>query len=133
MVDIDYFKLYNDSYGHLAGDEALKQVALALTSTMQRKSDFTARYGGEEFVVFGVDMTIQQAFDMGKKLCSAVSALNIPHQSSVHHHVTISCGVAHVIPSSTSNPGVLLQEADQALYRAKANGRNQASLYSKLP
>ena len=129
MVDIDYFKLYNDRYGHIAGDEALKEVATTLTNSMRRLTEFTARYGGEEFIVLATDMTLQQAIDMGHTLCANVRNLNIPHQDSPNGYVTVSCGIAHVNPISSSNPGLLLLHADQALYTSKTNGRNIATLY----
>lgn len=129
MVDIDYFKRYNDTYGHVAGDEALRKVATALTNSMRRQTEFTARYGGEEFIVLATDMTLQQAIDMGNTLCANVRNLNIPHKESPSGYVTVSCGIAHVNPISSSNPGLLLQHADQALYMSKTNGRNQATLY----
>lgn len=130
MIDIDYFKRYNDTYGHLAGDEALKEVALALNASMRRDTDFTARYGGEEFVVLAVDMTVQQAIDMGQTLCANIRNLNIPHQGSPHEYVTISLGIANFKPISSSNPSLLLQNADEALYQSKANGRNRATIYN---
>jgi len=130
MVDIDYFKLYNDTYGHIAGDNALKQVASALTSSMIRDTDFTARYGGEEFIVLTTDMTMQQAINMGQTLCANVRNLNISHKGSPVKFLTVSCGIANVTQNSSSNPSLLLQHADQALYMAKANGRNQAKIYN---
>lgn len=132
MVDVDYFKSYNDTYGHIAGDEALKEVALALTGSMKRDTDFTARYGGEEFIVLASDMTIQQALDMGHTLCANIRNLNIPHKGSPNGCLTVSCGIAHANPISTSNPSSLLLCADKALYKSKSNGRNQASLYEGL-
>ena len=130
MVDIDYFKLYNDNYGHVAGDEALREVATALTTSMRRVTDFTARYGGEEFIVLATDMTKQQAIDVGHILCANVRNLNIPHIGSPTGYLTVSCGIAHVNPISSSNPGLLLLHADQALYMSKENGRNQVTLYN---
>lgn len=130
MVDIDYFKRYNDTYGHIAGDEALREVASAINGSMRRDTDFTARYGGEEFVVLAIDMTNQQSLDMGNLLCARVRNLNIPHEGSPHGYVTISCGIANVNPISSGNPSQLLQQADQALYMSKANGRNQAVIYN---
>ena len=130
MVDIDYFKRYNDTYGHITGDKALIEVASALTNSLRRDTDFTARYGGEEFIVLATDMTIQQAIEMGQTLCANVRNLNIPHKSSPHGFVTVSCGIAHVNPISSGNPSLLLQQADQALYMSKANGRNQAVVYN---
>ena len=129
MVDIDYFKRHNDTYGHIAGDEALREVATALSASMRRQTDFTARYGGEEFIVLATDMTQQQAIEMGQILCANVRNLNIPHKASPDGYVTVSCGIAHINPISSSNPNLLLQHADEALYMSKTNGRNQATLY----
>lgn len=126
MVDVDYFKRYNDTYGHGAGDNALKRVASILTASMKRITDFTARYGGEEFIILATDLTQQQAINYAKTICTNLRNLNIPHETSSHGYLTISCGVAHISPISTSNPDLLLQQADVALYNAKANGRNQA-------
>ena len=131
MVDINYFKLYNDTYGHAAGDMALKEVALALTDSMKRETDFTARYGGEEFVVLATDMTVQQAIDYGNTLCETVKNLNIPHIGSPHKAVTVSCGIAHFNMVTRSNPRLILLHADEALYKAKENGRNLAVIYAK--
>jgi diguanylate cyclase (GGDEF)-like protein len=128
MVDVDYFKRYNDTYGHVAGDHALKKVASALTASMKRVTDFTARYGGEEFIIIATELTRQQAINHAKTICANVRALNIPHETSSHGFLTISCGVAHINPISTSNSSLLLQQADTALYAAKANGRDQAVL-----
>jgi diguanylate cyclase (GGDEF)-like protein/PAS domain S-box-containing protein len=128
MVDVDYFKRYNDTYGHVAGDHALKKVASALTASMKRVTDFTARYGGEEFIILATELTRQQAINHAKTICANVRALNIPHETSSHGFLTISCGVAHINPISTSNSSLLLQQADTALYAAKANGRDQAVL-----
>ena len=132
MVDVDYFKSYNDTYGHIAGDEALKEVAIALTGSMKRDTDFTARYGGEEFIVLASDMTLQQALDMGHTLCANVRKLNIPHKGSPKGYVTVSCGIAHANPISSSNPSLLLLNADKALYKSKSNGRNQTTLNEGL-
>ena len=132
MVDIDYFKLYNDTYGHLAGDKALKEVATALTDSMKRESDFTARYGGEEFVVLAANMEKQQAIDYGNNLCELIKNLEIPHIGSPFGVLTVSCGLAHVNFVSNINPRLLLLHADEALYIAKENGRNQANIFVKL-
>jgi diguanylate cyclase (GGDEF)-like protein/PAS domain S-box-containing protein len=129
MVDVDYFKRYNDTYGHVAGDDVLKKVASALTASMKRVTDFTARYGGEEFIIVATDITRQQAINYGKTICANLRSLNIPHETSSYGFLTVSCGVAHINPLSTSSPGLLLQQADTALYNAKANGRNQAVIF----
>lgn len=129
MVDVDYFKRYNDTYGHVAGDDVLKKVASTLASSMKRVTDFTARYGGEEFIIVAMDITRQQAINYAKTICANLRNLNIPHESSSNGFLTISCGVAHTNPISTSSSSLLLQQADTALYNAKANGRNQAVMY----
>ena len=98
---------------------------------MKRDTDFTARYLGEEFVVLAIDMTKQQSPQMGSLLCAHVRNLNIEQKDSLHGYVTISCGTAHVNPTSSPNPGSILQQADQAQYTSKSNGRNQAALYEK--
>ena len=132
MIDIDYFKRYNDTYGHIAGDKALKEVASALSASMRRDTDFTARYGGEEFIVLATDMTKEQVIEVGHTLCTNVRNLNITHKASPFGFLTISCGIAHVNPISSSNPSLLLLHADTALYTSKTNGRNQATLYEEL-
>lgn len=126
MIDVDYFKRYNDTYGHIQGDNALKEVASTLAASMKRVTDFTARYGGEEFIILSTDLTRQQALNHAEKICANVRSLNIQHEASSYGYLTISCGVAHINPNSTSSSGLLLQQADNALYNAKANGRNQA-------
>lgn len=127
MIDVDYFKRYNDTYGHLAGDDVLKIVASALAALMQRVTDFVARYGGEEFVILAIDLTRQQAINFAETICAKLRALNIEHKASPSNFLTISCGIAQIdsIAKNTS-PKLLLNQADTALYKAKANGRNQA-------
>lgn len=129
MVDVDYFKLYNDAYGHLAGDEVLKIVASTLEDSMKRATDFVARYGGEEFVIIANDLTVQQAIDFANSICAKLRALNIEHKASPNNFVTISCGVAQIVTIlKNTSPISLLSQADKALYQAKADGRNQAVL-----
>lgn len=128
MLDVDYFKQYNDTYGHIAGDDALKVVASTLKSLMRRQTDFTARYGGEEFVMLATSLTRQQAIRYANSLCTKLKALNIKHENSPHGVLTISCGVAHINNVSKSSPYLLLQDADTALYYSKSNGRSQATM-----
>jgi len=126
MVDIDYFKLFNDHYGHAAGDDCLRRVALALASALRRPVDFVARYGGEEFVCVLPDTDADGAALLADKLRDSVAALGIPHAaSSVAGHVTISGGVATVVPVGDSSPAQLLEAADRLLYQAKKAGRNR--------
>jgi len=130
MVDVDYFKAYNDRFGHPAGDEALRRVADVLLST-SRVSDQFYRYGGEEFLC----LLLQGSTDAARtaeRLRRAVENLGIQHPDSAHHIVTFSAGVASWSPSMTTR-GALLAEADKALYRAKAVGRNTVQIASVGP
>ncbi len=126
MVDIDFFKDYNDHYGHLVGDDCLKQVAKALGSAIKRPSDLLARYGGEEFLAVLPDTGIGGAKLVAQALMDAVEKLKILHKASVvSTHVTISQGLATTLPNSGSSPEELLDAADKVLYMAKRSGRNQ--------
>jgi diguanylate cyclase (GGDEF)-like protein len=129
LCDIDHFKLYNDAYGHQAGDETLAAVAQAIDRAIRRPSDFAARYGGEEFVVLLGDTALENAAMVAEQVLCAVRALQIPHsESSPAQIVTLSLGVAAVVPSRKSQPEELLLAADEALYAAKAAGRNRVQL-----
>ncbi|MBH9552537.1 diguanylate cyclase [Inhella gelatinilytica] len=126
LVDVDHFKRYNDQYGHLAGDEALRQVAAALQRSMLRPVDMAARYGGEEMVCLLPQTEAQGAQAVGERLRAAVEALALPHpQSSAAPVLTISVGVAAGRGRVDGDPTALLQAADQALYEAKRMGRNR--------
>lgn len=125
MLDLDYFKYYNDSYGHPAGDKVLISVVNALKSQLNRATDIVARYGGEEFVVILPDCGPEGALTFAEKLHTAVANLNIPHRESiVADHVTISVGVATYQPGSNCSSSCLLETVDMALYNAKHSGRN---------
>jgi len=126
MIDIDFFKAYNDSYGHQAGDEALKAVAGVLSGAARRPLDFVARYGGEEFLVVLYDTTRQYAADMAQQTLDGVRQLRIPHsRSSAGSVLTVSIGVAYVKPVAGRSVEGFLQLADEALYAAKNSGRNR--------
>ncbi|MFO7666224.1 MAG: diguanylate cyclase [Desulfobacterales bacterium] len=126
MCDIDYFKKYNDLYGHQAGDSCLYDVAQALHNCMLRPGDFVARYGGEEFVVILPGTPVEGALHIAEQIRSAVRKLTISHAGSeVDSFVTLSLGVAHGVPSSETNANDVLQTADTALYKAKKQGRNR--------
>lgn len=126
LIDIDHFKPYNDNYGHQGGDDCLRQVAQKLASTVRRPSDLVARYGGEEFAVVMPGTDLEGAKSIAAALCEGVSSMGLPHaHSSTASHVTISMGVASVVPSADSSPQQLIEKADGALYRAKESGRNQ--------
>lgn len=126
MIDVDHFKLFNDTYGHQAGDECLRGVAGAVKDFARRPGDLAARYGGEEFVLVLTNANPQQAQVVAERVRDKIVELAIPHQSSSHGSVTASFGVASLIPGNHhGGPEVLLLAADQALYRAKEGGRNR--------
>ncbi len=129
LCDIDFFKKYNDSYGHQAGDACLRQVADALRFCARRSVDLVARYGGEEFAVILPNITEAGAGQVAEEMRSVVNTLEIPHvQSAVSQHVTLSLGVACMNPTSSTSPSMLVAAADAALYQAKAAGRNRCFL-----
>lgn len=133
MVDIDFFKTYNDTYGHQAGDKCLKQVANVFSSTLHRPGDLVARYGGEEFVVVLPRTDAKGAVSVAEAMRSKVAALGIIHShSKVSPYITISLGVATTIPSRDVSPLDLIATADEALYQAKQEGRNRVKNYYML-
>lgn len=126
LIDIDYFKQFNDTYGHLNGDACLKQIALALMQSMQRPSDLCVRYGGEEFACLLPDTTLEGASHIAEKIRAKVESLGIPHaNSNVSECVTVSIGVcsARGIPGFSAR--AIIEETDILLYESKANGRNR--------
>ncbi|GBG14022.1 uncharacterized protein NMK_1578 [Novimethylophilus kurashikiensis] len=125
MIDVDWFKKYNDHYGHQAGDECLKAVAAQLAQHVHRAGDLLARYGGEEFSIVAPATSLDAARLWAEELCADMAVLDIPHIDSPLGKVTISIGVAAIAPSHDRSPEQLLREADRALYRAKEKGRNQ--------
>lgn len=125
MIDVDYFKLFNDIYGHQAGDEALILVADSLNKFFQRGSDFAARYGGEEFVILSSGMTKDQSVRHVEALCQLVRDLKIPHSASSTGYLTISVGFSVHTFGPLHAYNELLALADKALYIAKERGRNQ--------
>ncbi len=126
MIDIDFFKYYNDTYGHLAGDSILRIVGQLLQDTAHRSTDLVARYGGEEFVILIQNAEPQKLNDYAKSIAQRVEALNIEHTGSAFKIITVSIGVAYLIPSLDDSPETLLAMADEALYRSKDGGRNRA-------
>lgn len=126
MIDIDRFKEYNDYYGHQAGDDCLRRVAIIFSSVAHRASDMAARYGGEEFILILPGIALEEAHQMALNLLRSIEAERIEHEHSDHHgHLTISIGVACDIPSETLTIQDLIRNADEALYRAKKQGRNR--------
>lgn len=126
FVDVDYFKNYNDRYGHSAGDECLAAVGKALGDALLRPADLAARYGGEEFVILLPDTDIAGAQDVARRVMAAFDLLAIPHDASgAAPHITASIGVACSVPSAETTTQQLLQRADAALYAAKQEGRRR--------
>jgi diguanylate cyclase (GGDEF)-like protein len=126
LCDIDHFKEYNDTYGHLAGDDCLKQVAQTLSSSLKRPSDLVARYGGEEFAAILPQTNLEGALKVAELMQMAIQQLQVPHtQSPVTSHITLSIGVASTTPLPQNPATTLLDMADNALYLAKQRGRNQ--------
>jgi len=129
MIDIDHFKAFNDSYGHLAGDDCLRLVAQAIARTLRRPGDTAARWGGEEFACVLPDTDAKSARLMAEAILAAVRGLAIPHQSSpVAKIVTISLGTASQVAFSLGSTATLMQEADKNLYTAKSLGRNRVAV-----
>ena len=124
MLDIDYFKRFNDHYGHLAGDACLQRLAHALRLSGRRAGELIARYGGEEFVVLQPNADIRAAVDTARHIRQVLADLAIPHDQTSPGIVTVSLGVASMIPSSDYSPVELVRQADAALYQAKQSGRN---------
>ena len=126
FIDIDYFKQYNDSYGHQAGDDCLHQVAQMLQQILTRSTDLAARYGGEEFILLLPHTDTSRATQLAQNIQLALEELRIPHeQSRVSSAVTCSMGIAATLPTAGNTAESLITAADQALYQAKAQGRNQ--------
>jgi adenylate cyclase len=126
LGDVDHFKAYNDSYGHLEGDECLFQVARAIEQSVKRSSDLVARYGGEEFIVLLPNTDTNGAINVAKTIQTNLAAMNLPHRGSpVAKVVTLSMGVVSLVPRREMKPTDAINEADSALYVAKASGRNQ--------
>lgn len=125
MLDVDHFKKFNDSYGHPAGDDCLRQVAGVLAGCIKRGGDSVSRYGGEEFAVVLFHTPMTHAKNIGEQMCQAVKAIGIQHEQSAYGVVTISIGGATVVPTSGIAAQELINQADAALYRAKEAGRNR--------
>jgi diguanylate cyclase (GGDEF)-like protein len=125
MLDVDLFKQYNDQYGHQAGDAVLRAVACELTARIRRSGDFVARYGGEEFALIAQSTGEEQALRMASGICRAIEAMKTPHATSPVGVLTVSIGVAIVVPGEHDSVTAFLRAADAALYRAKQLGRNR--------
>lgn len=127
MLDVDWFKKYNDHYGHQAGDECLRQVARVFAANVRRSGDLVARYGGEEFVMIAPDADKNAALRIATLICHELDQLALPHEMSPYGNVTASIGVATFFPTQQqSSPEMLLKQADESLFKAKELGRNRA-------
>jgi diguanylate cyclase (GGDEF)-like protein len=131
MVDIDYFKQYNDNYGHQQGDKALQIIAKTLLENTKRSQDIVARYGGEEFVVILKNTEMLDGMYVAENLCRSVSRLGLEHLYAPLKHLSISIGVASTTPSANSTPRELIHQADEALYVAKDSGRNRVAAFKE--
>ncbi|MGZ8252417.1 MAG: diguanylate cyclase, partial [Methylophilaceae bacterium] len=129
MLDVDWFKKYNDHYGHQAGDDCLRSVAQTIAAHANRAGDLVARYGGEEFALVITTISPENALTFAQRLCEALEKVNLPHAMSPFGHVTVSIGVACATYAEYESAEDLLRKADEALYAAKEQGRNQATLY----
>ena len=129
LCDVDFFKAYNDTYGHPCGDTCLKAVARAISESVKRPADLVARYGGEEFAVILPNTEAIGAAHLAQSIRSKLRALKIPHgNSGVSEYVTLSIGIASFFPTSESRTDTLIAAADRALYQAKAQGRDRVIL-----
>ena len=124
MIDVDHFKLFNDTYGHPEGDACLSRLGETLSGVAAETMGFAARYGGEEFCLLLPNTDAKRALEIGEIVRSAVQDLAIPHSTSTHQAVTVSVGVACARPNETQQPGDVIEAADAALYAAKHRGRN---------
>ncbi len=126
MADLDFFKVFNDSYGHEAGDDCLKRVAAALSQAVNRAGDIVGRYGGEEFLIILPETPLSGAAGMAETLRAAIESIGIVHAfSAINDRITISLGVASQVPTREGKPLSLVHSAERALYRAKHDGRNR--------
>lgn len=128
MLDVDWFKKYNDHYGHQAGDKCLREIAKVMQLNAKRAGDLAARYGGEEFAFIAAEMGFDHALPLAETIRSAVEKLALPHIKAAPGCVTISIGVATLVPEESHTPQTLIQLADEALYRAKNKGRNRVEV-----
>ncbi|WP_055075264.1 diguanylate cyclase [Pseudanabaena sp. 'Roaring Creek'] len=127
ICDVDFFKRYNDRYGHPAGDDCLRAVAKAIESCIRRPADLAARYGGEEFAVILPNTLKEGAAFIAEKVCHTVSSLNIKHEASfISDRVTISIGISTIQPTKKLSSKILIESADKGLYLAKKQGRDRA-------
>ena len=125
MIDVDYFKKYNDRYGHIAGDDCLRKIAAVLQKNAQRAGDFVGRFGGEEFVALLPGLGREESFAWADRLRQDIEQAAIPHEDSATGCITVSIGIVSITAEKAGNMLEIIRLADKALYRAKAGGRNR--------
>ncbi len=128
MADVDHFKAYNDRYGHLAGDDCLRELAMVMLKEVRRSGEMVARYGGEEFIVLMPDSDHATVFATAQRIQKTIAELGMVHADTATGKVTVSFGVASVVPSRDQVQDDLISQADAALYRAKALGRDRIEI-----
>jgi diguanylate cyclase (GGDEF)-like protein len=128
MVDIDNFKLFNDTYGHLSGDQTLIRIAEVIKGVIKRPGDLAARYGGEEFVVMLMNTTAEGATVVAEEIRTRIEGLGIESEK-IKNVITVSLGIASVVPDNEMAPNELIDAADRALYKAKEDGRNKVMVW----
>ncbi len=133
LFDVDRFKAFNDIYGHPAGDSCLRLVGGLLAGAVRQRRDFAGRFGGEEFVVLLTDADALDGARIAERLCQEVADAHMPHQGSPFARITVSAGVAGLVPEADDSPDTLIARADKALYRAKQMGRNRVEVDSGMP
>ncbi len=131
MLDVDHFKLYNDEYGHQAGDQCLRAIAGVIAEHARRPGDLAARYGGEEFALLTPSTDGAAATLIANTICERIAALGLVHAGSSYQKVTVSIGIGALVPDAANSPELLIRLADDALYRAKREGRSRAVLASE--
>ena len=126
LIDLDHFKILNDTYGHLAGDECLSKIGALLHTSVKRPGDVCARYGGEEFVILFSNTTVEKSLTIFQDIMNAIEELGIPNENApTKPVVTASIGLATIQPDNKTEPKQLIELADKNLYAAKNSGRNQ--------
>lgn len=125
ILDVDFFKAYNDYYGHIQGDACLQKLAQCLSDSNQTSEDVVARYGGEEFIVFLPNTDLHQAITQAKQILYNIELLKIPHIYGINKHISASLGVTSIPANSNFDTATIIQQADKAMYQAKDLGRNQ--------
>ena len=132
MMDIDYFKLYNDKYGHVEGDKVLKRIATELNKVGGGSKDFVARYGGEEFIYIGLKIDEKEIYEVANRIRDKIYNLKIPHENSkISEFVTLSLGTTTFIPYNENSIYEGIKNADSALYEAKTEGKNRTKKYKE--